>query len=80
MDWLQKDIRYGPVKLDYILKLYKIFDEVIKLIENTMENKSGIDSMRKKLSRGENSERDLLKRCTITIIICDHDDATQSNI
>ena len=33
MDWQQKGIRYGPSKL-----MYKISGEIIKFIENTMEN------------------------------------------
>ena len=59
------------------LKMYKIFDIVIKFIEKTMKNWSGTDCRRKKFNWGKNPERYIPRRCTIAITICDGDDAIQ---
>ena len=61
------------------LKLYKISSEVKVYRENHEKLESGIDCKMKNLNWGENSERYLPGRCTITITICDSDDATESH-
>ena len=58
------------------LKMYKISDEVIKFIEETIKKlENRIDSCMKKFSWGENSERYIPRRCTITISVFNSDDA-----
>ena len=48
--------------------------------ENHGNLESGIDSMRKKLSRGKDPVRNLPGRCTLTITILDSHDDTQLHI
>ena len=57
------------------LKIYKISDK-IKVHHGNREN---LES-RTESSWGENSERYIPGRCAVTIIICNDDDTTQSNI
>ena len=79
MNRLQKDMRYGPTKLDNRLskniqdiwrsnKVHQVKNEKLETWTN---------SRRKKLSWGENPERNPPGRCAITITICDSDDATE---
>ena len=58
--------------------MYLISDEVIKFIENTMENwKVELKAGGKKFSWGENFKRYLQERCAITITIYNSNDATE---
>ena len=72
VDWQQKGIWCG-------LAMYKITDEVIKFIEETMKNWR-VELIEGETSlTGENSQRYIPRRCTITIIICNSDDTTHSH-
>ena len=56
----------------------KISDEVINFIEKTMKTWRGeLTAEREKLNRSEDPERYIPGRCTITINICNSDDAIQ---
>ena len=59
-----------------LLLLYYLYSYKNKhiIIENLV---SGIDSQREKLSWSKDQERFIPGRCTITITICNSDDATQ---
>ena len=62
------------------LKMYKIFDKIIKFItEAKNKPESGNDSIRKNFSKGENTERYLPGRCTFTITICNCNYTIQSH-
>ena len=62
----------------HCLKMYKILYKSHKIYREERGNlKSGTDSRRKKPSRGEDPERHIPGRCTITITIWHSDDATQ---
>ena len=78
MDGLQKGMCYGPAKLDN--KLPQNVRDIRwshKLHwENHKNLVSGIDSRWEKLSWGGDPERYILRRCTITISICNSADAT----
>ena len=81
MTWIDYEKPYDMVLQNWIIDSQKVQD--IRLShkvyrENHEKLESGIDSRRKKLSRGENPERNLPVRCTITITICKSDDSTQS--
>ena len=74
--WIDYKKAYYIVPPNWIvhcLKMYKIPDEVIKFMEN------GIDSKRKKLSRSKDPKRHIPGRCTVTITLCNSDDATPSH-
>ena len=61
-------------------KMCKITNEIINFIENTMGNMvSGTDSRKKKFNWGENPERDLPGRSTLTISICKNDGVNESH-
>ena len=76
VDWQQKGLRYSPPNLDNTPSQNVL---VIKFIEKNHENlDSGIDGRRKKLNWGKSPERYIPRRCTITIIICNNHNATQS--
>ena len=79
MDWQQKGIWYGSIKLDnkpsqniqdirWSHKLYQ---------ENHGNLERGIDSKRGKISWGKDPERYILGKGIITITICNNNDATQ---
>ena len=55
------------------LKMYKVADNVKRKPRKTG---NWIDSRRKKLNWGENPERNLPGKCTLSITICNSDDAT----
>ena len=56
--------------------MYKISGEVIKFIENTMENwRVELTVGEKKTNQSENPRRDLPRRRAITMTICYNDDA-----
>ena len=78
VDWLQKGIWYGLIKLDN--KLPQNVQNLRwnhKLYWKSHENlESGIDSRIEKLSWSKDPERYIPERCTITITICNCDDAT----
>ena len=79
IDRKQKKISCSPAKLDNRLsKMYKISGQVIKFIENTMQN-CRFELTTGEKFWGENPERNLPERCAFTITVCDSDDATQSN-
>ena len=60
--------------------MFKKSDEIIKSIEKIMKIwRLQRSAGGKKLSRGENPERDLPGRCAITITICNSDDTTESH-
>ena len=79
MDLLQKDIWYGPAKLDDRLsENVQDIQQSHKAYQGNHERLgSGTDSKKKKLSWGENPEKYLPGRCAITIIICNSNDATE---
>ena len=80
MDWLKKadDMVLQSWMYD-CLKMYEIFDEVIKFIKIFYGKlESRIDSGRKKPDSGEDPERYLVGRSAITITIFNSDDTTQS--
>ena len=80
LDWLQKSIRYGPVKLDNrISKCTRYPTKSWSHRRNHKKLVSGINSRKKKFTWDENPERYIPGRCTITITIGNSDDATQSN-
>ena len=60
------------------LKMYKLSGEIIVYREYHGKLESGTDSRRQKISRGENLNRDLPWKCTITI--CNSDDTSESHI
>ena len=63
------------------LKIYKMYGEVIKFIENPMKNwRVELTAGGKNLSWGENSVSDLPGWCDITITICISNDAIQLHI
>ena len=82
VDWLQKSIWYGLTKLDnrlsqnvhYIWLSHKVYPEY----QGKLEQET--DSRTENLSWGENPERDLPGRCTITITICNSKDASEPHI
>ena len=80
MAWIDNKMVYDMVIQSWTIDdvaMYKI-SKVIKFITKVMENgESGINRCRKHFSWGENPERDLPSRCTITIIICN--DTTKSH-
>ena len=60
------------------LKMDAFSGEVIKFYSNYHGKlESRTDSKSKKLNRGENHEKDLHGRCTITISICNCDDGSE---
>ena len=74
LDWQQKGIRYCIAKLDYKLpQNVQIVQNIRwshKLYRENHENlKSGIDTMRKKLSGSEGPKWYVSRRCTITMTI-----------
>ena len=81
MDWCRKGLQYDPTKLDNrlfqnvqdIQWSHSVYWEYHEKLE------SGPDSRRKKLNWGETPERNLPGRFTITIIIFDSDDVTESH-
>ena len=79
VDWLQKVIRYGPSHLDNRLfqNVQNIWRSHKVYRGNHEKLESGIDSYRKNIRWGEDPEGYIPGRCTITITICNSDDATQ---
>ena len=71
VDWLHKSIWHCHAKLDNRLS-QNVQDEVIKFIENTMDNWR-MELIARGKSLGEIPEKDLPRRCTITITICRSD-------
>ena len=59
--------------------MYKIFGEVIKVIENTMENSRMELTAEGKNFADVNIQRNSPGRCSITTTICNNDDATESH-
>ena len=69
------------IRIINYLKMYKLFNDVIKFIEETMETIAiGSDSRRKMLSWDENPTRDLPARSAIVISSCYRNDAPQPHI
>ena len=57
--------------------MYEILDEVINFIEKNMKTSKVEDSRRENLTWSEDPKKYISKRCSITIIIYNCDDATQ---
>ena len=77
MVWIDSKKAYDMVPQSWIidcLKMYKTSDELMQFIENTME----IWNV-ELTAWGKKTDRDLPGRCSITITICNGDDATQSH-
>ena len=80
MDSLQKGIWYGPAKLHYGLS--KNVQDIwlsYKAYEGSNEKLEWNWLQMEKFSQGENLERDRPVRRTITITICNSDDASESH-
>ena len=82
VDWQQKGICHGLAKLEKKLSQnVKDIRRSQKLYgEDHGSLVSGIDRWRKKLSWGKDPESYFTGKCTITIIICYSNDATQPHI
>ena len=74
---------YGMVPQRWIidcLKMYKVSDEDIKFIENTIENwRVKVIAVGKSLAERENPEMNLPGRSAITDTFCNSDDTNQSH-
>ena len=81
MAWIDYKKAYDMIPQSWTahcFKMNKMPDEVIKFIEKNNRNMvSRIDSRRKNLSRSEDPERYIPGWFTITITICNSDNATQ---
>ena len=79
LDWLQKGVWYGPTRLDN--KLPRNVENIRwshKLYRENHENlKSVIDSRKEKFRWSKDTKMYISKKCPITIIIYNIDDATQ---
>ena len=77
----KKAIWYGSAKLDNRLfqkiQYFRRSNKVYWKYQGKLER--GTDSRKKKLTWGENPERDLPGRCTNTITVCSNDNASQSH-
>ena len=72
MAWIDYKKAYDMVPHSWIinsLKMYKISDEVINIIDKTMKTWSRTDCWKKKISWSKDQERDLPRRCSITLTI-----------
>ena len=74
-----------PEYLKLFRELKKLWNMKVTVIPTVTEKPhkelgSGTNSRRKKLDWGENPERNLPERCTVTITICNSDDTIQSYI
>ena len=81
MDWRQKGARYGIVEQDnWLFQNVQDIRQSPKIHRGSNEKlRNGNDSGRKKSRLGENQERNISGRCTLTFTICHYDDATKSN-
>ena len=80
MAWMNYKKSYDMVPQNWIINMRKISDKVINFIEKTMETfRVQLTAVEKKFSWGKDPERYIPERCTITITICNSDDATQSH-